>query len=230
MTKLLSALTRGKQETSPMVVLQRALLKVTQAELDRDLRNILYSVEDEKDRQTITTAFKARSLLLDQEVSKMDRGLIEVIIETTTHLDYRPARLILGDPVKPLDEVRMTHVLNVSLFFGLLKETSMNEDTYPIALNWLGQTTGTRNLEELRKEPNDYLRSLITMFVEMPMDLIMGGRMPSELLDMIKGDPDSVNGIMGFAVQRGIRIKDVDPALCKEAISTPSVVLREGAL
>jgi hypothetical protein len=54
--------------------------------------------------------------------------------------------------------------------------------------------------------------------------------MHPELLTMIRHDPASVSGIMSFAIQRSMKLKDVDPALCKEAISTPSVALREGAL
>jgi hypothetical protein len=230
MSKLLSILVRGKQANSPTVSLQRALLKVTQAELDRDLRNALHSVEDEKDRLAITTAFKARSLMLGQDIPKMDSGLIEAVIAATVHFEFNAARLILGDPVSPLTERRMIRVLNVSLFFGLLKEAGMKENTYPVALDQLGQMTGSRDLTELRKEPDVYLRALIKMFMEMPMELIMDGRIHPELLDMIKDAPDSVDDIMGFAIQRNMEIKDVDPALCKEAISAPSVVLREGAL
>lgn len=230
MIKLLTALKRGKQPDPPIIILQRALLKVTQADLDRDLLSALYSVEDEKDRLTILTAFKARSLMLDQEIPKMNRVIIEAVIEATVHLDFRPARLILGDPVKPLDESRMIHVLIISLFFGLLKETRMNEDTYPIALHQLGQMTGNFDLVELRKESDDYLRALIKIFMEMPMELIMDGRMHPDLIDMIRDDPASADDIMSFAVQRTMKLKDIDPALCKEAISTSSVVLREGAL
>jgi hypothetical protein len=211
--------------------LQRELSLITEAEIERDLQTALSSARTEKYRNALTTAFKAQSLILSEGIPKIDRSTIEALIAAAAHPEFNATRLILGNyPIKHIDENRMVHVLNASLFFSLFCESGMNKEVFPTALHQLGQMTGSWDFVELRNEPYDYLRALIRMFMEMPMELIMDGRMHPELLTMIRHDPASVSGIMSFAIQRSMKLKDVDPALCKEAISTPSVALREGAL
>lgn len=213
-----------------MLDLQRELSQITASELKRDLQTALASAGNDRDRNALTTAFKAQTLILDQGVPKIDRETMEALVAASSHPDFNAARLILGDPVNHINENRMRHVLNVSLFFGLFRESGVRSNVIPTGLHQLSRMTDSSNFAELRKEPEDYLRALIRMFMEMPMELIIDGCMHPDLLILIKDDPAAVSDIMTFTIQRNIKISDVDPALCKEAISAPSVVLREGAL
>lgn len=214
-----------------MDTLQRGILQIAKLELERDLQRHLPSVENEKDRNALTTAFKARVLILDQGISKVDRATMEALINATVHPKFNISRVMLGDPVRHLAEHRMAYILNMSLFFGLLVESGVKEKSLPAVMTQLGHVTGSRgDLVELRKEPDEYLRALIRMFAEMPMELIMDRPIDHEILAMIKSDPTSVNDIMSFAIQRDTSVADIDISLLREAISTPSVTLREGAL
>lgn len=223
----------------PSPGLQCELLRLLKTELDRDLQSFLAAAGNEKARQDITVTFKARSLILDQDIPHLDSGTMEALVTAYAHPEFNALPLILDDPVRrikkrePEDstkDVRAEAIRNVALFFDLLHETGMNEETYPIALAHLGQLTDNRDLVSLRQEPDDYLRALLRLFMEMPMEAVADGSMHPELLEMIKSDPSCVDDIMSFAIQRNLTLKNVDPGVYEEAAATPSVALREGAL
>lgn len=213
--------------------ISRELLQIARSEmaiaLQEALSKPLAEEEEEEEQAALTTAYKAREFILEQELPKLDLAVLEALLEASAYPEFNVAEVVLGEPVKRVSDLHQSDIYELALFFGLLRETSMARASYLPVTNQLAFMTGTRFFD-LRKEPDDYLRALLKLVTELPMELILNRMIPVGIQAMIKDNPESVQGIIDFMIQRELAIDQVDPQLCEEALATPSVVLREGAL
>lgn len=85
-------------------------------------------------------------------------------------------------------------------------------------------------LDRLRQEPEDYLRALLTIYLNVSLNHATASVMSPALNAMLKSDPSMVYTIVDYCNQRNIDVSSIDPGVIKEVLAAPAPTLRNGVL
>lgn len=232
---LSDATPKPSEDSERKLTLQREVSSILNEQVFADLNYRLTLTQDEVTRTALTVAFKALAVVLERDIHEVSEKVLEALVEASKNPEFNAYEVITNDAVAKANEGyfsprSVSRVYGITIFFDLLRNSALSIGSYYPVLNMMLNVTGHDNFEDLRGEPDDYLAALMRMFVELPLELVVDNTIPPAILNMVKDDPSVMTDIMAYAIQRQVEISYIDPEQLKEAIATPSMSLREGAL
>lgn len=182
------------------------------------------------DQEVIEVQYTISRRICIEHLQKISSSDLQLIFKASEHPDYKVSKLLLGERGMDFDKEHMHHVRRVSMYFNLFHDAGVMIGSYSGALFCMTLISGINDIAILRREPEDYLKALLTVYKEMPMELALSGTMNVRVRKMLKKDPRIVHHLISYCVQRNIELGKVTFTALHEHLSLPAAPLRDGAL